>query len=195
MALARACAPARSTLADAVARSCLDLGARVSPLELSPAAPDPAQQETTLEQAVERVLGEAGEIDLLAVDAAGMLSAAAAGEGSAHGEGSALLACMEACWSVTRAVVSGAFLARQRAGRIAYLAPAPDGGEHAQAASAGLENLARTLSIEWARYGITTVAVAPGVHTGDEEMGTLVGYLASPAGAYFSGCLLDLRGV
>ena len=61
-------------------------------------------------------------------------------------------------------------------------------------AAAGLENLARTLSIEWARHGITTVAVAPGEDTSAAELAALACYLLSPAGAYFSGCLMDLRG-
>ena len=78
-------------------------------------------------------------------------------------------------------------------GRILLLAPA--GRRRARrAAAAGLENLARTLSIEWARYGITTVAIAPGAETPADELATLACYLLSPAGAYFSGCLLDLRG-
>ena len=39
------------------------------------------------------------------------------------------------------------------------LAPRPDAGPRAQAARAALENMARTLSIEWARYGVRTTAV------------------------------------
>jgi NAD(P)-dependent dehydrogenase (short-subunit alcohol dehydrogenase family) len=98
---------------------------------------------------------------------------------------------------VTRAVVNRAFLLAERSppsGRIVYLAPASDAGEHAGAARAGLENLARTLSIEWARHGITLVTIAPGEATAAGEVAALCAYLASPAGAYFSGCLLDLRG-
>jgi NAD(P)-dependent dehydrogenase (short-subunit alcohol dehydrogenase family) len=186
IALARAAAPVRSTLAETVNASCSDLGARVSEIELIVGGEDPAQQDADVEQAVERVLTEAGQIDLLALDCAGLLAAA---------PGDALMASMEASWSVTRAVVASAFMGRQRGGRIVYLAPAPDRGEHARAACSGLENLARTLSIEWARHEITTVAVAPGAHTTDGDLGALVSYLASPAGAYFSGCLLDLRGV
>jgi NAD(P)-dependent dehydrogenase (short-subunit alcohol dehydrogenase family) len=101
---------------------------------------------------------------------------------------------VDAAWNATRAVVNGAFLPAAAGGRIVYLAPAPNGGEHAPAAGAGLENLARTLSIEWARHGITTVTIAPGVQTPAGEVAALTAYLASPAGAYFSGCLLDLRG-
>jgi NAD(P)-dependent dehydrogenase (short-subunit alcohol dehydrogenase family) len=75
-----------------------------------------------------------------------------------------------------------------------YLAPSPAAGPQADAARAGLENLGRTLSTEWARYGITLVTIAPGETTATGEVAALCAYLASPAGAYFSGCLLDLRG-
>jgi len=78
------------------------------------------------------------------------------------------------------------------AGRIVYLAPAGGEGECAGAARAGLENLARTLSIEWARFAITAVTIAAPVPDGVEEAAALTAYLASPAGAYFSGCLLDM---
>src|SRR5207245_2178300 len=78
-------------------------------------------------------------------------------------------------------------------GRIVLLAPRPGAGPHAEAATAGIENLARTLSIEWARHSITAVAVAPGARTPAGELAAVTAYLLSPAGAYFSGCLLDLR--
>ena len=90
-------------------------------------------------------------------------------------------------------IAERAFLPDSRGGRIVYIAPRSDAGEHADAACAGLENLARTLSIEWARHGITAVAIAPGLASA-AEIAALTAYLASPAGAYFSGCLLDLRG-
>ncbi len=99
----------------------------------------------------------------------------------------------DASWNVTRVVAERAFLPDSRGGRIVYIAPRPDAGEHADAACAGLENLARTLSIEWARHGVTAVAIAPGMVSA-AEIAALTAYLASPAGAYFSGCLLDLRG-
>ena len=78
-------------------------------------------------------------------------------------------------------------------GLIVLLAP-PPGDAHAEAARAGLENMARTLSIEWARRGIRPVAVHPGGATSPAEVAELVAYLASPAGAYFSGCRFDLGG-
>jgi hypothetical protein len=36
------------------------------------------------------------------------------------------------------------------------------------------------------------VAIAPGDDTDAGELAAIAAYLASPAGAYFSGCLLDL---
>jgi NAD(P)-dependent dehydrogenase (short-subunit alcohol dehydrogenase family) len=104
-------------------------------------------------------------------------------------------ACMQATWAITRSVFNLALLPAGRGGRILYLAPPAGADEHSDAARAGLENLSRTLSIEWARHGVTAVTIAPGAATAPGEVGALAAFLASPAGAYFSGCLLDLRGV
>jgi NAD(P)-dependent dehydrogenase (short-subunit alcohol dehydrogenase family) len=190
-----------------VADACTALGAHIAtccPID------DQADtvEEAAIDAAVAGIVGEAGRIDLLAVDGAGLFAHGLAQGGSGH---AALRACMDAAWNATRATVNHAFLApavggeqgaehpgagpaAARGGRIVYLAPAPDAGEYAAAACAGLENLARTLSTEWARHGVTTVTIAPGAGTAAGEVAALVAYLASPAGAYFSGCLLDLRG-
>ena len=73
------------------------------------------------------------------------------------------------------------------------IAPAEDpGDEFVAAARAALENLARTLSIEWARYGITAVAIAPAAGARDEDVALLSAYLVSGAGDYFSGCRFEL---
>ena len=74
---------------------------------------------------------------------------------------------------------------------IVLIAP-PPGDAHAEAARAGLENMARTLSIEWARRGIRPVAITPGRTTSPAEIAELVAFLASSAGAYYSGCRFDL---
>jgi NAD(P)-dependent dehydrogenase (short-subunit alcohol dehydrogenase family) len=169
----------------AVAAACEALGAT-----LSACGPDPVE-EAALVAAVAEVVARAGKIDLLAVDSAGLFADGLARGGDGH---AALRACMDASWNATRAVVNGAFLPAGAGGRIVYLAPPPSAGECADAARAGLENLARTLSVEWARHGITTATIALGAGTAAEEAAALVAYLASPAGAYFSGCLLDLRG-
>jgi NAD(P)-dependent dehydrogenase (short-subunit alcohol dehydrogenase family) len=176
--------------AAAVRALCASLGARVSDCPL-PGEASAEAEEAAVGEAVATALGQAGAIDMLIVDGGSLFSARGAqGEEARR----ALVGLLESSWNVTRAVVNQAFLAQQRAGRVVYLAPAPDGGTHAGAACAGLENLARTLSIEWARHAITPVTIAPAADTKAEDLATLAAYLASPAGAYFSGCLLDLRG-
>jgi hypothetical protein len=77
-------------------------------------------------------------------------------------------------------------------GKIILLAPAPDAGPHAEATRAALENMARTLSIEWARYDVRVTAIHPGARSRAADVGALVAYLASPAGDYFSGCVFSL---
>jgi len=57
---------------------------------------------------------------------------------------------------------------------------------------AGIENLARTTSIEWARFGMRIGAILPSAGTGDQVVADLVAYLSSPAGDYFSGAALTL---
>ena len=74
---------------------------------------------------------------------------------------------------------------------IVLIAP-PPGDAHAEAARAGLENMARTLSIEWARRGIRPVAIHPGAVATPAEVAEVAAFLASPAGAYYSGCRFDL---
>lgn len=98
---------------------------------------------------------------------------------------------MERAWTGIRAVAVGALIPAG-AGTIVLLAPRPGGVRHADAVRAALENLARTLSVEWARYGITTTAIWPGARTAEADLSTVVAYLCSPAGAYFSGCRFEL---
>jgi NAD(P)-dependent dehydrogenase (short-subunit alcohol dehydrogenase family) len=198
-------APAAGSPAQAIREGLQALGARVIdclPLGDGAAA---AVEEQALDAEVERALARAASIEMLVVDGAGLYAsgaarAAAADGGAAEGGAAerharaALGACLDAAWNVTRALAGGAFLAREQPGRIVYLTPPVGAGEHAAAAGAGLENLARTLSIEWARRRVTAVAVVPGEATTAGEVAALTAYLASPAGEYFSGCLLDLRG-
>jgi hypothetical protein len=115
--------------------------------------------------------------DVLVVDAAALFAGAAGVD--------AVRAALDGAWAAIRPEAAGAKL-------ILLLAP-PPGDAHAEAARAGLENLARTLSIEWARLGIRPVAIHPGTATPAEEVAELAAFLASPAGAYYSGCRFDLR--
>ena len=91
---------------------------------------------------------------------------------------------------------------------------------HTGAARAAVENMTRTLSVEWARHGIRLVAVAAGqfdtetlrtkypkeivervaetVPLGrlgtEDEMAWMMAYLASPAGDFLSGCVITIDG-
>jgi citronellol/citronellal dehydrogenase len=178
---------------DAVEAAAAALGAQVSRC-LPIAGASHEQQEAAVDDAVTVALGEIPSIDMLVVDAAALFARERvdAQDPSTKGSAGALDACLQAAWTVTRSVFNIALLPAQRGGRILFLAPAP-GGAHTGSALAGLENLSRTLSIEWARHGVTTVTIAPGPSTTAGEVAALAAYLASPAGAYFSGCLLDLR--
>jgi NAD(P)-dependent dehydrogenase (short-subunit alcohol dehydrogenase family) len=79
-----------------------------------------------------------GDLGALVVDAAAVFAAASGID--------AVRAALDGAWEAIQPETAGAKL-------ILLLAP-PPGDAHAEAARAGLENLARTLSIEWARLGI-----------------------------------------
>lgn len=104
----------------------------------------------------------------------------------------ALGAALEQAWVSVREVSAGALIAEEGPRKIVLVGPPPDAGQLADAARAALENLARTLSIEWARFGVTAVMVAPGPTSGEDELAELVCFLVSPAGEYLSGCRLEL---
>jgi hypothetical protein len=108
------------------------------------------------------------------------------------GGAQALRDALEQAWIACRAAANGALIPGGRGGKLVLVAPASDAGEHAEPARDGLENLARTLSVEWARHRITTVTVAPGTTTSMQELEQLLAYLCSPAGDYYSGCRIAL---
>jgi NAD(P)-dependent dehydrogenase (short-subunit alcohol dehydrogenase family) len=103
-----------------------------------------------------------------------------------------LRACLDAAWDGVRAVIAGVVIPAKGDGRVVLLGPRPGAGPGARSTRDALENMARTLSIEWSPYGIRSTAALPGAATPAEDLGALVAYLASPAGDYFSGCRLEL---
>jgi NAD(P)-dependent dehydrogenase (short-subunit alcohol dehydrogenase family) len=143
---------------------------------------------------------ELGGLDAAAVDggdgASTALHAVILDAGGAFGAGgqAGLADALQETWdalaaATTRALIPGG------GGKVILIAPRAGAGPHADAARAGLENLARTLSVEWARYGITVTAIAPGRHTSEGDVGSLVAFLTSVAGDYYSGCRFDLGAV
>jgi NAD(P)-dependent dehydrogenase (short-subunit alcohol dehydrogenase family) len=148
------------------------VGAAVSDLDLAGAHDDDAVE------AVRRC----GRLDALVHDA----RASFGGGGQP-----ALTRALEQSWR-TIAAVAGAALIPARQGKVVLIAPSNEAGAHAGAARAALENLARTLSIEWARYGITTTAILPARTSDQDDVGDLVAFLLSAAGDYYSGCRFEL---
>lgn len=153
----------------ALAQPLRALGAEVTAIELEPAG----EEEEAAERAVASAHAAAGRIDTLVLDARAYVEVP-------H--------VLDATWIVVRAVATAAMIPDERGGKIVLVAAPPP----AEPARAGLENMARTLSIEWARFGIRPTVRAPGKGTTEEEIGALLAYLASPAGDYFSGSRLSL---
>jgi NAD(P)-dependent dehydrogenase (short-subunit alcohol dehydrogenase family) len=127
---------------------------------------------------------EATGLVALVFDAAAPFAAAAGGDD----ELAPLRQAADGAWIATRAVANAAWI--EPGGKVVLVAPRPGDGIHAEATRAALENLSRTLSIEWSRYGIRTTTITPGDGWSDEEVAGIVAYLVSPAGDYFSGARL-----
>ena len=139
-------------------------------------------------QSDEHAPPEAAGVHALVVDAAAWFKSAPGTD-----ELGPLRAAADNAWIATRAVANAAWIAPgEPGGKVVVVAPRSGDGAHAEAARAALENLARTLSIEWSRYGIRTTTITPGAQTTDEDVAGVVAYLVSPAGDYFSGARLDL---
>jgi NAD(P)-dependent dehydrogenase (short-subunit alcohol dehydrogenase family) len=157
-----------------VAAACEQLGAHAHAIEV----------DLLDEEAVAAAAAGIGTVHAVVADARGPFAGAGGGY-----EG--LRAALDGAFNVVRAVANAALIPAER-GKVVLIAPAPGAGDHAAALRAALENLARTLSTEWARYGVTAVAVLTGDATTDDELVELTAFLVSPAGDYYSGCALAL---
>ncbi len=159
---------------DDVAGALAQLGARVELLD--------GPEEILDEQAGEWARAH-GPLDVVVYDAAPSFAA---------GGHDGLLNALQNAWQAIREVALGELIDSPRAAKVILLGPAPRAGPCAGAAAAALENLARTLSVEWARHGITSVMVARGEEVAEPALAELVCFLASVGGEYLSGCRLDL---
>jgi NAD(P)-dependent dehydrogenase (short-subunit alcohol dehydrogenase family) len=157
---------------EAAARACRELGATI--VTLTGADEDALAAEVAALDQIDMVVGDATRpFD------------------GTHEPLEALRASVDGTWDAVRAVANGAFIPGGRGGRVLMIAPRASAGPFAQAARAALENTARTLSVEWARHGISVTALAPG---DPAEVAVLAVFLASPAGGYYSGCTFELAG-
>jgi citronellol/citronellal dehydrogenase len=130
---------------------------------------------------------------------------------------------VQGTWLMTHAAATKAFIP-QGGGKVLSVTLSPHHGMpgmvHSGAARAAVENMMRTLAIEWARFGIKTCALAAGQFATEtlltkypqvvvdnlersipagragrpEEFAWLVAYLASPAGDFFSGTTITIDG-
>jgi citronellol/citronellal dehydrogenase len=130
---------------------------------------------------------------------------------------------VEGTWLMTHAAATKAFIP-QGGGKVLSVTLSPHNGMpgmvHSGAARAAVENMMRTLAVEWARFGIRTCALAAGQFATEtlltkypqvvvdnlersipigragrsEEMAWLVAYLASPAGDFVSGTTITIDG-
>jgi citronellol/citronellal dehydrogenase len=126
-------------------------------------------------------------------------------------------------WLMSHAAATKAFIPAG-GGKILSVTLSPHNGMpgmvHSGAARAAVENMMRTLAIEWARFGITTCAIAAGQFATEtlltkyppevvarvahsipigrtgrpEEIAWLLAYLASPAGDFYSGTTITIDG-
>jgi NAD(P)-dependent dehydrogenase (short-subunit alcohol dehydrogenase family) len=169
---------------------------------------------------VEECLERFGRIDCLVNNAGGQFSAAA--EDITPGGWRAVRRLnLDAPWFLTQRVATRWMIANG-GGRVISVVLCPERGiagmVHSSAARAGMGAVTRTLAMEWGRYGIGLVCVAPGwIDTegvrgyeldldevaaaipmrrlgSAEEVGDVIAFLASPAAAYITGQTIAVDG-
>jgi len=180
------------------------------------------RDEQAVDELVAGLVERHGRLDLLVNNAGGQFLAPAE-QINAKGFRTVVELNLVGTWLMTHAAATRAFIP-QGAGKVISVTLSPHNGMpgmvHSGAARAGVENMMRTLSIEWARHGITTCAIAPGQIATDvlrtkypavvvdniertipqgrlgepEEIAWLVAYLASPAGGFVSGSVITVDG-
>jgi citronellol/citronellal dehydrogenase len=180
------------------------------------------REEEAVDHLLDRVMEEHGRLDLLVNNAGGQFMSPAEAI-TPKGFRTVIELNIEGTWLMTHAAATKAFIP-QREGKVISVTLSPHQGMpgmvHSGAARAAVENMMRTLSIEWARFNVKLCAVAAGqfdtetlrtkyppqvvenVHRTvplgrlgtPEEMAWLIAYLASPAGDFLSGCVITIDG-
>ena len=171
---------------------------------------------------VDGALEKFGQIDILVNNAGGQFIAPAE-DITPKGWRAVHRLAVDAAWMLTREVANRTMIPR-RTGVIFFMAFSPRRGipgmVHATSARAALENLAAGLSLEWSRFGIRSVCIAPGTivtegleenYTDEdraqwaqavplgrlgrpEDVSGLVCFLASPGGGYVTGTTIVVDG-
>ena len=150
-------------------------GRRIEPLQetaaMAPAGRIDAvacdiREEDQVDALVDGALERHGRIDILVNNAGGQYLSPAE-DITPKGFRTVVRLNLEGTWLMTHAVATKAFIASGRGGRVVSVTLTPHTGlmgmAHSSAARAGVENLMKVLAVEWARFGINLVAVAPGI--------------------------------
>jgi citronellol/citronellal dehydrogenase len=186
------------------------------------AEPMDIRDEAAVEALFDGALERHGRVDVLVNNAGGQFLSPAEAI-SPKGFRTVIELNVLGTWLMTHAAATKAFIPQQ-GGKVLSITLSPHNGMpgmvHSGAARAAVENMMRTLSIEWARFGIRTCAIALGQfdtetlrtkyppevvaavpstvplqRLGTElEMAWLIAYLASPAGDFFSGTTITIDG-
>ncbi len=180
------------------------------------------RDEAAVDELFDGVLDRHGRLDLLVNNAGGQFLSPAEAI-TPKGFRTVIELNVEGTWLMTHAAATKAFIP-QNGGKVISVTLSPHNGMpgmvHSGAARAAVENMMRTLSVEWARFNVKLCALAAGQFKTEtlltkypqvvvdnlehsiplqragepEEMAWLVAYLASPAGDFFSGAVLTLDG-
>ncbi|HEU4943847.1 MAG TPA: SDR family oxidoreductase [Solirubrobacterales bacterium] len=180
------------------------------------------REEEAVERLIDGALERHGRLDTLVNNAGGQFLSPAEAI-SPKGFRTVTELNVQGTWLMTHAAATKAFIP-QGGGKILSVTLSPHHGMpgmvHSGAARAAVENMMRTLAIEWARFGITTCALAAGQFATEtlmtkypqvvvdnlersipigragrpEEIAWLVAYLASPAGDFVSGTTITIDG-
>ena len=128
-------------------------------------APCDIRELDAIAEYVDAVLGRFGRIDVLINNAGGQFPTTAEAL-SPKGFAAVIRNNLVGTWSMTHAVATKSMIPKKR-GRIvnviAQIRRGFPGMAHTGAARAGVDNLTKTLAVEWALHGIRVNAIAPGV--------------------------------
>jgi citronellol/citronellal dehydrogenase len=201
---------------EATLRETIDLGPEGSITAVVADVREPDQ----VDAAIDAITADGAAIEVLVNNAGGQFVAAA--EDIAHkGFRAVTRLNLDATWYLSTQVAKRSMLPNG-SGLVVCITMSPQRGmpgmSHSSAARAAVESLVRTWAVEWGPRGVRTVAIAPGiVHTEAwerygldpaqvstviplqrlqraDEVGALVGFLASPGGRYITGTTIVADG-